>query len=58
MNLSIFATLGLAEMKQIGLGLAVAIAVDATLIRLLLLPALLSLGGRRFWPARSESPRG
>ncbi|GAB3588493.1 MMPL family transporter [Calidifontibacter terrae] len=46
---SIFATLGLAEMKQIGLGLAVAIAVDATLIRLVLLPALLSLGGRRMW---------
>ena len=54
---SIFATLGLAEMKQIGLGLAVAIAVDATLIRLLLLPALLSLGGRRFWPARSGYTR-
>lgn len=46
---SIFATLGLAEMKQIGLGLAVAIAIDATLVRLVLLPSLLSLGGRRMW---------
>ena len=38
---SVFATLSMVEMKQMGIGLSVAILVDATLIRLVLLPALL-----------------
>ena len=36
---AIFATLSLLEMKMMGVGLAVAILVDATLIRLVMLPA-------------------
>jgi uncharacterized membrane protein YdfJ with MMPL/SSD domain len=40
--------------KQIGLGLAVAILIDATIIRAVLLPATMKLLGRRNWylPAR------
>ncbi len=35
--------------KQFGLGMAAAIAVDATVIRCLLVPAILTLMGRRAW---------
>jgi putative drug exporter of the RND superfamily len=58
---AIFATLSLLEMKMMGVGLAVAILVDATLIRLVMLPALLVLLGDRAWwpggrrPVRSRS---
>lgn len=38
---AVFATLGMLEMKQMGVGLSVAILLDATLVRLVLLPALL-----------------
>ena len=37
---------GFSPVKQVGLGLALAVAVDATLVRMLLLPALMSLMGR------------
>lgn len=37
----VFATLSLLEMKQLGVGLAVAILLDATVVRLVLLPAAL-----------------
>jgi RND superfamily putative drug exporter len=37
------------ELKQFGLGLALAIALDATLIRLVLVPALMRLFGARNW---------
>jgi len=40
---AVFATLSMVEMKQMGIGLSVAILIDATLIRLVLLPALLLL---------------
>ncbi|ADB48640.1 MMPL family transporter [Conexibacter woesei] len=42
--------------KQFGLGMAVAVAVDATVIRCLLVPAIMSLLGRRAWwmPRRLE----
>ena len=40
---AVFATLGMVEMKQMGIGLSVAILLDATLVRLVLLPALLLL---------------
>ena len=36
---AIFATLSILEMKQIGVGLAAAILLDATIIRLVVLPA-------------------
>lgn len=37
------------EMKQLGFGLAVAIAIDAVLVRLVLVPALMRLLGRWNW---------
>jgi RND superfamily putative drug exporter len=46
---SIFATLDLLSMKEMGLGLAAAVLVDATVIRALLLPAVMKLLGERNW---------
>ncbi len=49
---SVFATLPLLEFKQLGVGLAAAIALDATLVRGVALPALLTvLGDRGLKPA-------
>jgi putative drug exporter of the RND superfamily len=44
-----FVTANVLELKQFGLGLALAIAIDATLIRLILVPALMRLFGARNW---------
>jgi uncharacterized membrane protein YdfJ with MMPL/SSD domain len=44
---SIFATLHLLEFKQLGFGLAVAILIDATIVRAVALPAAVTLLGRR-----------
>jgi RND superfamily putative drug exporter len=50
---TIFATLSMLEMKMLGIGLAAAILLDATLIRLVVLPAILVLlGERAWWPSR------
>ena len=46
---SIFATLSALEFKQMGVGLAAAILIDATLVRAVLLPAAMSLLGERNW---------
>jgi putative drug exporter of the RND superfamily len=46
---SIFATMSLVDFKQIGIGLATAILVDATVIRGVLLPATMAVLGRRNW---------
>jgi uncharacterized membrane protein YdfJ with MMPL/SSD domain len=46
---SIFATLSLLMFKQFGVGLAVAILIDATLVRGVLLPATMKLLGDRNW---------
>ncbi|MFZ0040900.1 MAG: MMPL family transporter [Solirubrobacteraceae bacterium] len=48
---SIFATLQLLEFKQLGIGLAAAIALDATVVRGVALPAMLTLLGDRGLPA-------
>ena len=54
---SIFATLSMLEMKMMGVGLSFAILLDATLIRLVMLPALLCLlGDRVWWPTRRPRP--
>ena len=45
----IFATLSLLQFKQMGFGLAVAIAVDATIVRAVLLPATMKLLGAWNW---------
>nr|WP_246324359.1 MMPL family transporter [Petropleomorpha daqingensis] len=44
-----FVTLSTTNMKQIGLGLAVAVLLDATVVRALLLPAVMQLLGERNW---------
>ncbi len=46
---SIFATLSMLMFKQFGVGLAVAILIDATLVRGVLLPASMKLLGTRNW---------
>jgi RND superfamily putative drug exporter len=46
---SIFATLSMIEVKQIGVGLAVAVLLDATIVRAVLLPATMTLLGERNW---------
>jgi RND superfamily putative drug exporter len=46
---SIFATLSTIDMKQLGVGLAVAILLDATIIRAVVLPAVMALLGEANW---------
>jgi uncharacterized membrane protein YdfJ with MMPL/SSD domain len=46
---SIFATLRSLDMKQMGVGLAVAVFIDATLVRAVLLPATMKLLGDWNW---------
>jgi RND superfamily putative drug exporter len=56
---SIFATLSMLEMKMMGVALSGAILLDATLIRLVMLPAILTLlGDRAWWPMRRPRPLG
>jgi putative drug exporter of the RND superfamily len=56
---AIFATLSMLEMKMMGVGLSAAILLDATLVRLVILPAaLVLLGERAWWPRRPQRPRG
>ena len=50
--LGVFLAFGLADvasLRQFGVGLAIAIVIDATLVRLVLLPAALHLAGRWAW---------
>jgi RND superfamily putative drug exporter len=44
-----FAFAGILPMKQLGFGMAVAIAIDATLVRLVIVPASMRLLGRWNW---------
>ena len=46
---SIFATLTMIDMKEMGIGLAVAVLIDATIVRGVLLPAAMKLLGERNW---------
>ncbi|WP_093465404.1 MMPL family transporter [Streptomyces melanosporofaciens] len=46
---SIFGTLSMQSMKQMGVGLAAAVLIDATVIRGVLLPAVMLLLGERNW---------
>ncbi|WP_405868142.1 MMPL family transporter [Streptomyces sp. NBC_00005] len=46
---AIFGTLSMQSMKQMGVGLAVAVLIDATIIRGVLLPAVMALLGERNW---------
>ncbi len=59
---AVFVGTGLPSIQQIGLGNAVAIAIDATLVRLILVPATMELLGRWNWwlprPLQRVLPRG
>jgi uncharacterized membrane protein YdfJ with MMPL/SSD domain len=46
---SVFATLSMQDMQQMGVGLASAVLLDATLVRMVLLPAGTALLGERAW---------
>jgi RND superfamily putative drug exporter len=46
---AIFGTLSMQDFKQLGVGLSAAILLDATLIRVVLLPSLMALMGDRNW---------
>jgi len=46
---SIFATLSTIDMKQLGIGLAAAILLDATIIRAVVLPSVMALLGNANW---------
>ena len=45
----IFATLPILEMKEMGIGLATAVLIDATIVRCVLLPATMKLLGDWNW---------
>jgi uncharacterized membrane protein YdfJ with MMPL/SSD domain len=44
-----FATMSMVQLKETGVGLAVGVLLDATVVRALLLPATMKLLGRRNW---------
>ena len=46
---AVFGTLSMQDFKQLGVGLAAAILLDATLIRVVLLPSVMVLLGDRNW---------
>ena len=50
---AIFASLHMIEMKELGVGLAVAVLVDALVVRVIVLPSLMMLLGKwNWWPGR------
>ena len=50
---AIFASLHMIEMKELGISLAVAVLVDAVVVRAIVLPSLMTLLGRwNWWPGR------
>jgi uncharacterized membrane protein YdfJ with MMPL/SSD domain len=53
---AIFATLSSVDFKEMGVGLSVAILIDATIVRAVLLPATMKLLGKRNWylPSKLE----
>lgn len=55
---AIFGTLSTLDMKQLGVGLATAILIDATIIRAVVLPSLMTLlGNANWWAPRFLRPR-
>ena len=65
---SIFATLTAVVFKQLGVGLAIAVLIDATIVRAVLLPSVMTMLGEWNWylprwmrltrPAEPQAPRG
>lgn len=54
---AIFGTLSMLEMKQLGVGLAAAVLIDATVVRGVMLPAVLALLGKRAHTGPAWLPR-
>jgi putative drug exporter of the RND superfamily len=55
---SVFATLSTLDMKQMGVGLAAAILIDATIIRAVVLPSVMTLlGEKNWWAPKFIKPR-
>jgi RND superfamily putative drug exporter len=55
---AVFATLSTLDMKQLGVGLAVAILIDATIIRAVVLPSVMTLlGDANWWAPRWLRPK-
>lgn len=53
-----FATSDVIVVKEIGIGLALAVLIDATIVRALLVPSLMAILGRwNWWPARRRLQR-
>ncbi|WP_042386381.1 MMPL family transporter [Streptacidiphilus melanogenes] len=56
---ALFASLSFVEMKQLGVGMACAVLLDATLIRIVVLPSVIALlGERTWWPSRPAAQPG
>ncbi len=54
---ALFAGLSFIEMKQMGVGMAAAVLLDATLIRIVVLPSVVTLlGNKIWWPSRLGRP--
>jgi RND superfamily putative drug exporter len=48
-----FATSGVVLVKEVGVGIALAVAIDASIVRVFLVPSLMAILGRwNWWPAR------
>ena len=55
---AIFASLHMIEMKELGFGLAVAVLIDALVVRVIVLPSLMVLLGKwNWWPARHPAAK-
>jgi RND superfamily putative drug exporter len=50
-----FAQTDVINVRQFGVGLAIAVVLDATIVRLMLLPAVMLLLGERAWPKRARN---
>jgi RND superfamily putative drug exporter len=46
---AVFGTLSMQDMQQMGVGLGVAVLLDATVVRMILLPSVMALLGERNW---------
>lgn len=53
---TVFVTLSAILYKMLGLGMAVAILIDATVVRGVLLPAAMALLGERTWRRQATTP--
>ena len=54
----VFAGASIATVSQLGIGLTVAVILDATVVRIVLLPALMLLLGDRVWWLPGPLKRG